>query len=325
MGPQSRTDPARATAETILARLGEVSHGVVARKELLAAGLTGKEIRRRIQTGSLIRVFPGVYRVGHAAPSIEARYMAAVKACGDRALLAGRAAGRLHCLFRGEAPGPEVLTCGSRRVAGILTHRDRTGDYGDADASSCRGIPVTSVPRTIVDLAAILSAQNLARAVHQAEVLHRVEPDEIEVILGRRHNWPGCRKLRAVLWGDTPVTLSRLESRFVQLLREGGLPLPQCNRPAGGRYVDCRWPAHRVTVELDSYRYHRTRQAWERDRAREREARARGDEFRRYTWQDVFRHPTPMLDDLRRVLERDHPRLWPVEGPDPGRTPNAPG
>jgi hypothetical protein len=110
-----------------------------------------------------------------------------------------------------------------------------------------------------------------------------------------------------VLYGDTPVTLSRLESQFLERLRDAHLPQPVVNQRAGGRYVDCRWPELRLTVELDSYRYHRTRHAWEQDRQRERDARVRGDEFRRYTYEDVFTHPDPMLADLRRLLNRDLP------------------
>ena len=72
--------------------------------------------------------------------------------------------------------------------------------------------------------------------------------------------------------------------------------------PAGAHRVDCRWPRHRLTVELDSYRFHNSRYAWEQDRKREREARARGDEFRRYTWGDVFETPQLTLQDLRPLL-----------------------
>jgi len=101
------------------------------------------------------------------------------------------------------------------------------------------------------------------------------------------------------------VTLSRLERAFLELLRDAGLPLPITNRPAGGRRVDCRWPEHRLTVELDSYRYHSSRLAWERDRRREREAYARGDQFRRYTYDDVFVNPRLMLSELRALLRPD--------------------
>ena len=105
-----------------------------------------------------------------------------------------------------------------------------------------------------------------------------------------------------MLNGNEPVTLSGLERRFLARLREAGLPLPVTNKPAGARYVDCRWPARRLTVELDSYRYHRSRHAWEQDRRREREARARGDEFRRFTHGDVFEDPSFMLAELRVLL-----------------------
>jgi very-short-patch-repair endonuclease len=80
------------------------------------------------------------------------------------------------------------------------------------------------------------------------------------------------------------------------------LSLPETNRVAGGRRADCRWPALRLTVELDSYRYHGSRHAWEQDRRREREARARGDDFRRYTYGDIFERPETVLAELREVL-----------------------
>lgn len=113
---------------------------------------------------------------------------------------------------------------------------------------------------------------------------------------------PGRAKLDRVLHGDVPVTLSKLQARFLQRMREARLPLPITNRIAGGHCVDCRWPAHRLTVELDSYRFHNSRYAWEKDRLREREARSRGDAFRRYTWADVIEDPEYMLNELRELL-----------------------
>jgi very-short-patch-repair endonuclease len=113
-----------------------------------------------------------------------------------------------------------------------------------------------------------------------------------------------------VLHGEVPVTLSRLEARFVTLLAKTGLPLPITNKVVDGRRVDCRWPERRLTVELDSYRYHASRDAWERDRLRDREARARGEELRRYTWRDVFEDPKFILDELAVLLGR--PELEPI-------------
>ena len=102
--------------------------------------------------------------------------------------------------------------------------------------------------------------------------------------------------------GDVKVTLSKLEKQFLVLLREAGLELPETNRRVGTYLVDCRWPRHRLTVELDSYHYHRSRHSWEHDHRREREVYARGDQLRRYTWGDVFEHPELMLRELRALL-----------------------
>ena len=104
--------------------------------------------------------------------------------------------------------------------------------------------------------------------------------------------------------GDVKVELSELESGFLRGLRAEDLPIPDTNKLADGRRVDCRWGEQRVTVELDSFRYHNSRHSWEQDRQREREARARGDEFRRFTWHDVFVDPEPMLRELRVLLRR---------------------
>ena len=136
----------------------------------------------------------------------------------------------------------------------------------------------------------------------RSRVRFDTDPADVEAILARRPRSPGAANLRGVLRGDVRVTLSKLEARFLADLRAEGLMLPVTNRPAGGRRVDCRWPEQRLTVELDSYTYHRSRHAWERDRRREREARARGDEFRRYAYGDVFENPGPMLSELRRLL-----------------------
>jgi hypothetical protein len=286
------------TVEEVLARIASSQHGVVTRRQLLEAGISAKEVKGRLRNGALIRVHPGVYRVGHRAPSVEARYLAAVLACGEGALLSGLAAGYLWGLVKGAAPPPAVTARTRRRIRGVKTRRGIAG----LDATKCRGIPVTTVPRTLVDLASLLPLDDLARACHEAGVKHGTTPRQVDAVLARRPNAAGAANLRRVLRGEARVTLSALERRFLKLLREAGLPLPQTNKPAGSRRVDCRWPDHRLTVELDSYRYHNSRHAWELDRRREREARARGDEFRRYTYGDVFDSPRPTLSELSTLL-----------------------
>jgi hypothetical protein len=287
------------TVEEVLARIARRQHGVVTRAQLLAAGVSSDEIRWRLRQGALIRVHPGVYRVGHCAPSREASYMAAVLACGEGAVLSGRAAGHLWGLVKGDAPPPEVTAPKQRRIKDV---RARHARRSQTESTTRHGIPITTVPRTLVDLASALSLDDLARACHEAGVLHGTTPGQVEAVLKHRPNAPGAKNLRKVMHGDVHVTLSALERRFLERLTQANLPLPITNKPVGGRRVDCRWPEHRLTVELDSYRYHSSRHAWELDRRREREARARGDEFRRYTRDDVFDSPQQMLWELSALL-----------------------
>jgi very-short-patch-repair endonuclease len=266
------------------------SHGVVTRMELLRAGITPAEIRHRLSVGALFLEYRGVYRVGHRAPSVEARYLAAVRACGGGAVLSGQAAAHLWGIVKGSAPSPEVTAPTYRRVKGVVVHR------GKLKATRCRGIPITTVPQTLIELAPTLSLDDLARACHEAGVRYGTTPAQVKAL---QRKAPGAAKLRRVLDGDHPVTLSRLEKRFLERLEEAGLPRPITNRPAGTKRVDCRWPEHRLTVELDSYTFHNSRHSWEQDRLREREARQRGDAFLRFTQADLT-EPAAMLADITR-------------------------
>jgi Transcriptional regulator, AbiEi antitoxin len=294
-----RPEDGKASTDETIAGLAASAHGVVARRELLRAGITPEQIKRRLARGSLISVHRGVYRVGHRAPNREAHYMAAVKACGDRAVLCGRAAAHLWRLAKGSPPPPEVLAPAKRLVPGVITHRSWTAS---TDIAHWRGIPLTSIPRTLVDLASSLPEPALARACHEAGVLHRTTPAQVDAVLRRLPSAPGRAKLERVLHGEVRVTLSRLEAAFLRRLKEAGLPLPITNRVAGGHRVDCRWPENRLTVELDSYRFHNSHHSWNKDRLREREARARSDEFRRYSWSDIFEDPQFMLSELSELL-----------------------
>src|SRR5436190_7178762 len=286
------------TVEAVVERLASSQHGVVTRIQLLGAGVTVRQIEHRIHSGALLREHRGVYRVGHRAPSVEARYLAAVQACGAGAVLSARAAAYLFGLVAGPAPPPEVTTRIHRRVSGVTTQRSRH----PKDRTTHRGIPVTTVAQTLVDLAAVLSLDALARACHEAGVRYRTSPAQVDAVLQRQPSVKGAGKLRSVLRGDMRVTLSKLEKRFLELMAPSSLPLPETNRRAGAKRVDCRWPTRKLTVELDSYRFHSSRHAWEQDRRREREAHARGAQHRRYTWGDVFEDPTLMLAELRVLL-----------------------
>lgn len=285
-----------------IARVASGQHGIITRGQLLAVGVGRSGVGRRVAAGTLHPEFRGVYRVGHRAPSALARYAGAVLACGDGAALSGRCATWVLGLLRGEPPPPEVVVMANRRVRGVIVHRVRR--LGDDEVRVWQGLPVLTVPRLLVDLAADLPMSQLARVHHEAHVRFNVDPDAVLAVLDARRTAPNAGVLRAVVAGDTPLLLSRLERGFRALLCLHGFPLPRFNRPEGAHVVDCRWPAHRLTVELDSFRFHNTRLVWERDRQRDREAHDRGDRLRRFTWRDVFEDQRHLLRQLDRLLPR---------------------
>ena len=175
------------------------------RDELLAARVPRGQIDRRIEKGALIPEYPGVYRAGHAARSRESGYMAAVKAGGPGAVLQNAAAGHLLGLLQGRTwPPPEVLTLTERKPKGLRTRRTRNPD--PRDVTEVQGIPRTTAPRTLVDLAATLGDEELAKAV-----------------LKRPPNAKGAAKLRAIASGDTKVIPSYLGKVL--------LPRPACCPP----------------------------------------------------------------------------------------------
>ena len=270
---------------------------MVTRDELRHAGLSERQIDWRLTNKALIPEYEGIYRVGHRAHNLETSYLAAVIACGDGALLSGRAAAYLYGLIKGGAPKPEVTTSTQRRPKGVVCHRTRRV----SDATTYRGIPITTVPRTVVDVAADSTPEELAVIFHHAATRFGVKPHHVEAVLRRRPNAKGASKLRRVISGDTRALLSQLERGFIALLRRHNLPLPKTNIRRGAHWVDCRWDEYNLTVELDSYRFHSTRHALEQDLRRERAGRKRG-KYRHYVWGDVFEEPLATVADLTQLL-----------------------
>jgi hypothetical protein len=268
-------------------RIAGRQHGAVTTAQLLALGLSRSAVKRWHAKGLLHREFRGVWRFGHRAPSYQARYTAAVLACGEGAALSGPAAQYHYGLRRGDPPPPEVTAPTERAIPGIRT-RQRT-----VPTRIWNGIPTTTVPQTIADLAPVLSLDALALVCHEADVRFGVTRVEAT-------NRPGAAKLRAIYDGDHDLILGWLERELRRLLSGANLPLPRFNRRQGRHYVDCRWPG--LTVELDGYRFHRTRHAWEQDQERRRAARRRGDEFRRYTHADLTEHPAETIAEIAGLL-----------------------
>lgn len=208
-------------------------------------GFTAGAIRHRVTTGRLFVVHPGVSAVGRGELSARGRWLAAVKAVGDGAVLSHRSAAALHGLIPEGAGLPHVTVTrrGTRPARrGVRVHRPRSlaaDEVGEAD-----GIPVTSVARTLLDLAETESRRLLGRALEQAERLRVFDRGEIEAVIARGFGRRGLGPLRAALavFDGDPGTRSELERRFLGLCRASGLPAPMVTCVVAGFEVDFAWP-----------------------------------------------------------------------------------
>jgi len=276
-----------------VALIADGQHGRITREQLRGAGVTSEQVKRWLADGRLRRVHQGVYALGHLAPSMLGDYMAAVLAGGDDAALSHRPAAHLARVIRGAPPKPEITIprAACRRRAGITIHRsDLRGDVFEID-----GIRLTSIPRILLDLAPILPPVELTSACHEAWVHHRTRPHHIEACIARYPRKPGIAKLREALGAD--VTLSKLERAFLRLLAAHKLPRPRTNIVHAGDKVDCHWPALGLTIELLSYRFHPTRQAYEEDVARRRRSNHIA-----YTWGDVTERAAQTAAEVAALL-----------------------
>lgn len=271
-----------------LASLAGRQRGLIRYGQLLSIGVTTSGIRRRVQAGRLHRLYRGVYAVGHVALSRGARELAAVWACGPYAVLSHRSAAALWGLFRAFPARIEVSAPRSRgRRAGMVVHRTRC--LAPEDRTEINGIPVTSLARTLVDLAEVVSPHWLARAVHEAEVKNLFDLKEIDAALARVPGRRGRHRLQRVLALYRPLEhelRSANERRFLALCRHQELPEP-APRLIGGYLVDFYWEDASLAIEVDGAAVHHTRRAFHEDRARDRALAAHGVQVLRVTEPDL--------------------------------------
>ena len=252
----------------------------------------------RVRAGRLHRIHRGVYAVGHTRLSRNGRFMAAVLAYDAGAVISHRSAAALWGLT-GEAPVRVDITrpsAGGRQHPGIAFHRTRR--LPDHERTTKDGIPVTTVARTLLDLADRDSVEGAVASADRKELLdvnavHRTIADNP----GRR----GTKRLLAAL--DAPVlTRSELEEAFRALVDRAGLPRPRLNARVAGLEVDFHWPDHDLVVEADGYRYHRGRAAQENDRRREAILARASIRTHRFTHRQIVRDPHDVEDTLRALL-----------------------
>lgn len=266
-------------ADELIARLAARQHGVVARRQLVALGLGARAIDRRIARGRLHPLHRGVYAVGHRVVSQRGRWMAAVLATGEGAVLSHRSAAALWDIRPSEGRIELTAPWARRARQGLLLHR---AVLPADEVTTHEGIPTTTPARTLLDLAAVVDGHALQRALNEAEVRRLSGP---HALLIRHPTKRGTAALRAL--APQPHTRSDLEARFATFLSDRRFPTPLTNTLIEGIEVDAAWPDRRLIVELDSYEFHRTRQAFENDRRRDRRLTAAGWRVMRVTWRDL--------------------------------------
>ncbi len=292
----------------MIAALAAEQHGVITRRQLLEAGLTVEMLRTRQASRRLLPLHRGVYAVGHRRLRREGHWLAAVLAAGPGAVLSHREAAALHGLRPAARTTVDVVVAGQRRVPGIQVHRVARLDAEDVTVVA--GVPITTVDRTLVDLATVVSPQALRKAIEEAERSNRLDVRTIEAVLARTkgRNGGGHAAVRAALAElarlGTTVTRSQLEDRFIALLGAHGLPRPLTNQWTEAMEVDAAWPAARVVVELDGWDSHHTRHAFQRDRTRSNDLQAEGWTVLRFTHADVMHRPADTAARVARVLRR---------------------
>jgi predicted transcriptional regulator of viral defense system len=286
----------------VIAALAARQHGLVARAQLIALGLGHRAIDHRVACGRLHVVHHGVYAVGHRRLTRQGHWMAAVLAAGPEAVLCRRAAAALWDLRRSAQTRIEVSTPHRRRHRpGIEVHRVR---LQPDEMTVIDGIPVTTVARTLLDLAAVLPRPQLERAIERAEALRLAERVSLDALLRRRRGHRGTAALRETLEKDVhpALTRSELEDRFLNFLGAHDLPRPEVNTLVEGLEVDFLWRAQGLVVEVDGRETHGTRAAFERDRERDRILQAHGWRVVRITWRQLHEAPDAVAADLARLL-----------------------
>ena len=287
-----------------IAGLAARQHNVIDTRDLRALGVNPSAARRRAADLRLRRLHHGVYAVGQVDQ--KGRWLAAVRAVGPDAVLSHRDAAALHGLRRCDRRSIEVTTSRHLRPrSGIAIHQTRA--LHPHDRTSVAGIPVTSIPRTLLDLAAVVDRSQLRRACEEAERLRVLDTSAIQDLLARSNGRHGLFALRALLGYDPAPTIeskSELESRFMDLIREHDLPSPRLNVLVEGFLVDAYWPAARLVVELQSYAYHSHRTAFERDHAKLARLKLAGFESLALTWRQVTTEQAGTAELIRRLLTR---------------------
>jgi very-short-patch-repair endonuclease len=297
------------TRDQRIAAIASRQHGRVGRSQLRAAGITDNVIAGLIARGALHREHPSVFAVGHHAPMPLQREAAALLACADDTVLSHLTAATLWGLPAHAPDQVEVLICGRQTAQprGVRVHR--TVQLPARDVRIKHHLPLTSPARTLLDIADGLTPRELERALDEALVARIVRISQIADVLARARGRRGAPRLSALIEhaAGTTVTRSQAEERFLALVRAADLPQPEVNYRTRGFEVDFLWRERRLVVEVDGYRYHSSRSAFERDSAKGAKLTAAGLQVMRVTWLQMEGDSYGVVARLAQALARARP------------------
>jgi hypothetical protein len=287
-----------------LAELATRQYGVVSTRQLEGLGYGRNSVAKAAKAGRLHRVHRGVYVVGYRRLSWRGRCMAAV--LGSSPSVASHlSAGWIWGLLRFRPDTMHVTSPSARRAKrSFIVHQ---ADLPVADRMICEGIPVTSVARTILDLSVSRTAQQIRGQIQRGDDLKVFDLREMRDLLARSNGHRGKARVEDALDGLRPdgvFTRSGLERRFLELVRDAGLPEPAMNLFVAGHELDAYWESHGFGVELDVYETHGSERSFEEDRVRDDDFLHAGIETTRVTGRRLEREPGAVVDSIRRHLAR---------------------
>jgi very-short-patch-repair endonuclease len=278
-------------------------YGVISRSQLLTVGIGETGVRERLRTHRLIRLHRGVFAVGHSELKLEGHWLAAVLACGPGAVLSHASAAALWGIRRSASAYVDVAVpsrAGRMNRKGLRVHR--SGRLAAKEVTVHERIPVTTIARTLLDLADVISPQALKRAIDEAEYLRVFDLTALMAVVRANPGRRGAKLLRAAR-GPAELTRSELEQRFLEMVDRRGLPRPKVNTRIEGYEVDFAWPDAGLVVETDGFAAHGTRNAFVNDRLRDRRLRRAGFEVVRLTANDL-RYEAETVADVEALLRR---------------------
>lgn len=282
-----------------IAALAKRQRGYITRRQLLELGVGRESINRRLRSCQLIRVYTGVYAVGHEPTLPHDRAFAALLASGPDSAMSHGSAASAWRVFRGWQMPFEVTAPSVHRRRGIRVHR---AALAPQDIKRCLGLRVTSPARTLLDIAPRVREKTLRRALNDLRLAGHLRLEDFAELLSRCPRHPGAKRLRSFIQAPNGPTRSAFEDAFMAFTGRFGLPRPQMNVKINGIEVDAFFPVERVIVELDGYEFHADRGTFRSDRDRDADMLAVDLPTLRVTWDRLTETPVREAERLHAIL-----------------------